>query len=230
MNTKIKKEIALGFIIIAAIAVSCIVYLSEKQATQAPVSDNSNQNKKVCTEEVKQCSDGSYVSRSGPNCEFAVCPNNDADCAKEGESIGAVVPDAKLRKCCDGLTPVVPKNIVGTQGICRKTVDVNFPAENQAVSSPVSISGQVRGTWFFEGSFPVEVYDDSNELLGSGTAQFVPSAEEPEWMTKDFVNFSGSIKFLNTSATSGYILFKKDNPSGLTENDESFKLSIKFIN
>lgn len=28
----------------------------------------------ACTQEAKECSDGSYVSRSGPNCEFAACP------------------------------------------------------------------------------------------------------------------------------------------------------------
>lgn len=27
-----------------------------------------------CTKEAKQCHDGSYVGRSGPNCEFATCP------------------------------------------------------------------------------------------------------------------------------------------------------------
>jgi putative hemolysin len=29
----------------------------------------------VCTQEAKACPDGSYVSRTGPNCEFALCPN-----------------------------------------------------------------------------------------------------------------------------------------------------------
>lgn len=28
-----------------------------------------------CTREAKLCPDGSYVSRTGPNCEFAVCPS-----------------------------------------------------------------------------------------------------------------------------------------------------------
>lgn len=28
----------------------------------------------VCTQEAKQCADGSYVSRTGPNCEFTKCP------------------------------------------------------------------------------------------------------------------------------------------------------------
>ncbi|MDO8524372.1 MAG: Ser-Thr-rich GPI-anchored membrane family protein [bacterium] len=31
-------------------------------------------NLNVCTMDVKQCPDGSYVSRKGPNCEFAQCP------------------------------------------------------------------------------------------------------------------------------------------------------------
>jgi hypothetical protein len=29
---------------------------------------------KACTQEAKQCPDGSYVSRTGPNCEFQACP------------------------------------------------------------------------------------------------------------------------------------------------------------
>ena len=30
----------------------------------------------VCTQEAKQCPDGSYVSRTGPKCEFTACPVN----------------------------------------------------------------------------------------------------------------------------------------------------------
>lgn len=30
----------------------------------------------VCTQEAKLCSDGSYVGRTGPNCEFAPCPSS----------------------------------------------------------------------------------------------------------------------------------------------------------
>ena len=29
---------------------------------------------KLCIMDAKQCSDGSYVGRAGPNCEFAACP------------------------------------------------------------------------------------------------------------------------------------------------------------
>lgn len=30
----------------------------------------------ACTMEAKQCPDGTYVGRQGPNCEFAACPGN----------------------------------------------------------------------------------------------------------------------------------------------------------
>ena len=48
----------------------------------------------ACTAEAKLCPDGSAVGRTGPNCEFAECPNNDGngDCVcpsgyvKEGDA------------------------------------------------------------------------------------------------------------------------------------------------
>lgn len=30
--------------------------------------------KVFCTQDAKQCPDGSYVSRTGPKCEFSKCP------------------------------------------------------------------------------------------------------------------------------------------------------------
>jgi len=29
----------------------------------------------ICTQDAKLCADGSYVSRTGPKCEFTACPN-----------------------------------------------------------------------------------------------------------------------------------------------------------
>ncbi|MDD3548559.1 MAG: Gmad2 immunoglobulin-like domain-containing protein [Candidatus Pacebacteria bacterium] len=31
----------------------------------------------ACTQEARLCSDGSYIGRTGPNCEFALCPHED---------------------------------------------------------------------------------------------------------------------------------------------------------
>ncbi|MCX6717267.1 MAG: hypothetical protein NTU76_01145, partial [Candidatus Taylorbacteria bacterium] len=40
--------------------------------------DNQSQNPVACTEEAKICPDGSAVGRTGPNCEFAQCPDQTA--------------------------------------------------------------------------------------------------------------------------------------------------------
>jgi len=42
---------------------------------------------KACTQEAKLCPDGSYVGRTGPNCEFAACPaiNNELSCVTDSD-------------------------------------------------------------------------------------------------------------------------------------------------
>ncbi len=63
--TKDVKKILIVWIAVF-IVFSAIVFQYEKQ--------NPSENRIVCTQEAKQCSDGSYVSRTGPNCEFRECP------------------------------------------------------------------------------------------------------------------------------------------------------------
>jgi len=49
----------------------------------------------ACTQEAKQCPDGSYVGRTGPNCEFAPCPSSSG-----GKSLDCAGPDDT--SCPDG--------------------------------------------------------------------------------------------------------------------------------
>jgi hypothetical protein len=51
-------------------------------------------------------------------------PNSSAStksCFKEGESLGAVIPENADNVCCDGLIAVIPNGVVGTMGTCQKT-------------------------------------------------------------------------------------------------------------
>lgn len=67
---------------------------------------------KACTDDAKQCPDGSYVSRTGPNCEFAACPG-------EGE-----VCPALARVCNDGSTAKTEpgcKLVCPEDSGCKKT-------------------------------------------------------------------------------------------------------------
>lgn len=105
---------------------------------------------------------------------------------------------------------------------------ISAPIASAEITSPVTIAGQARGTWFSEGVFPVEVHDSNDKLLGSGQGNFAPKNATDTWMTEDFVDFKGEIKFSQPTTASGYLLFKKDNPSGNPAMDESVKVAIRF--
>lgn len=64
-------------------------------------SQNNPNESLVCTQEVKLCSDGvHYVARTGPNCQFAPCPNeNETNKTIVGASCGTVTPGTN-NECC----------------------------------------------------------------------------------------------------------------------------------
>ncbi len=63
------KQFALPISIIVLVIASAALYIYSDYTPTPP------KNEPVfCTQDAMQCSDGSYVSRVGPNCEFAQCP------------------------------------------------------------------------------------------------------------------------------------------------------------
>lgn len=102
------------------------------------------------------------------------------------------------------------------------SVDIETPRANSVVKSPLLVRGKARGTWFFEASLPVQIQDSTGNVITT-----VPAQADGEWMTTDYVNFSVEIPFV-TSDTSGFLVIKKDNPSGLPENDDEVKIPVKF--
>lgn len=101
-------------------------------------------------------------------------------------------------------------------------IRVEVPELDAVVKSPLEFKGEARGSWFFEASFPVKITDKNGNVLGQTTAQ-----AKSDWMTEDFVPFEGTIEFAPT-ADEGYIVFLKDNPSGLPENADEYKIPVKF--
>ncbi|MFA5319072.1 MAG: DUF333 domain-containing protein, partial [Candidatus Paceibacterota bacterium] len=102
--------------------------------------------------------------------------------------------------------------------------------EGEQITSPLKITGEVKGAWFFEGSFPISLVDWDGRIIATGLAQ-----ASGEWMTSDYVAFSTEIKFIKPSnptnqayAQRGAIIFQKDNPSGLSANDKAYELPIIF--
>jgi hypothetical protein len=101
-------------------------------------------------------------------------------------------------------------------------VVVTSPLPGSIVSSPLEIVGTARGYWFFEASFPIVLETANGEVIASHYA-----TSQADWMTEDFVPFAATIDF-STEAESGNLIIKKDNPSGLPENDAQISIPVKF--
>ena len=105
----------------------------------------------------------------------------------------------------------------------HEAITVTAPTPNSSVTSPLNVSGEARGMWFFEADFPVRIFDDNGTELGVGIA-----TAEGEWMTEDFVPFTALVEYETPLTPMGTIVFERDNPSDLAENDDSFSFPIQF--
>ena len=102
-------------------------------------------------------------------------------------------------------------------------ITVSGPQPNQVITSPLAISGQAKGTWYFEASFPIKLLDGNGTQIAQTTA-----AAQADWMTTNFVPFTALLTFTTPSTATGTLVFMKDNPSGLPQNDAQFILPISF--
>ncbi len=166
-------------LIIGALVVTLVwLFIAHEETPTQPV---------ACTMDAKVCPDGSAVGRTGPNCEFAPCPE----------------------------TP--PLNDL---------IRVTAPTPQSAISSPATITGMARGTWFFEASFPISIVNWDGLIIGEGVA-----TAQGDWMTEDFVPFTASITYTidpQTPYNRGAVILKKDNPSDLPEHDAAIEIPVTF--
>lgn len=102
-------------------------------------------------------------------------------------------------------------------------IRVREPKVNQLVSSPLLLKGEARGNWYFEASFPVKVLDANGKILAE-----IPIQAKGEWMTTNYVPFETSVSFIKPTTATGEIVFQKDNPSGLPQNDNELRIPVWF--
>jgi hypothetical protein len=90
-------------------------------------------------------------------------------------------------------------------------IKVQTPLVESLVSSPLNISGEARGNWFFEASFPVVLVDWDGVVVAEGVAE-----AQGEWMTESFVPFVASLEFINPYNSGDPRFYEKRN-SDFTE-------------
>jgi hypothetical protein len=143
---------------------------------------------------------------------------------KECVATGAPVMESYPRQCRYG-----EQNFV--EGIGNEIEKANFirissPRPNQLIHSPLTITGEARGSWFFEASFPVTLVNWDGLIIAQGIAQ-----AKGDWMTTEFVPFEATLTFTvdkDVYSNRGALILKKDNPSGLPEHDDALEIPIVF--
>ena len=118
------------------------------------------------------------------------------------------------------LLVLVPGPGGGPAQFVSENVQVLRPPVNGTVLKNFTAVGEARGTWDFEASFPVQVRDPENNLVGQGIAQ-----AEADWMTTGWVPFTAPVTVENYSGPAT-LIFMKDNPSGLPENEDAVEFPI----
>ena len=114
-------------------------------------------------------------------------------------------------------------------GSCKSDkIVVTSLAPGSVILSPLTLSGRARGTWYFEGSFPVVLTDWDGKIIAQGHA-----TANGEWMTTSFVPFTATLDFVkpvagNGDGERGFLILEKDNPSGLPEYDDSLEMPVYF--
>lgn len=105
----------------------------------------------------------------------------------------------------------------------EKLIRVHNPEPNSLITSPLHISGEAKGYWFFEANFPVELVDENNNILATGIAE-----AEGDWMTKNFVPFKVILQFETPDTPGGFLIFKKQNASGKPKHRQTYKIPVRF--
>ncbi|MHB1118080.1 MAG: Gmad2 immunoglobulin-like domain-containing protein [Minisyncoccota bacterium] len=100
-------------------------------------------------------------------------------------------------------------------------IKVESPLPGATIGKSFDITGEARGGWFFEASFPIEVVgaDDTVLVRTYATAQ-------SDWMTESFVPFRANVVIPGSYVGPAMIILKKDNPSGLAEHDGSVSFRV----
>ena len=108
-------------------------------------------------------------------------------------------------------------------GTTSDVIRITAPTANTVITSPLAVTGEARGIWYFEASFPVELLDANRNQVA-----IVPAQAQGEWMTENFVPFMTTLSFTPPASDTGFLVLKKDNPSGLPEHEASVEIPVRF--
>ncbi len=196
---------------------------------------------KLCETLRFQCKTGekAFVDAVGCGCEKVTTAKSDQDCdVTINKPVCGEIEVQCIKAPCPPLKKTYNNRCLGekenakniSEGECVETVgneyiEVYKPQANEKITgSSVAVKVRVLAPWLSEASAPVEVTDASGKVLGTGKI-----VGPNDWMTKNgWMDIETNIAFKSNGAKNGFVVFKKDNPSGDPKRDQQVKVPVKF--
>ncbi|HEY4488484.1 MAG TPA: hypothetical protein VJB97_03120 [Candidatus Paceibacterota bacterium] len=127
------------------------------------LTSSSTEESLICTADAKMCPDGSFVSRIGPNCEFAECSAESNSPGENTDTRNGVVLETRVNQGASGLdVKVIPIEVIedsrcpiGVQCVWAGTVKVRVQL----------ISGMGTSEQVFELNAPITTESEIVELI-----------------------------------------------------------------
>jgi hypothetical protein len=119
-------------------------------------------------------------------------------------------------------SPISTSTTSSSTATGTESIHISSPSAGSTIVSPLTITGQAKGTWFFEASFPITLVDDTGTAIAQTHAEATA-----DWMTQNFVPFTATLNFSGTKrGQHATLILKKDNPSGLPENAGELRIPV----
>lgn len=144
--------------------------------------------------------------------DFETCKNN-----------GYPIMESYPRQCRTPDGRMFVEKITNTPTTPDVLIRVTSPAPGTEITSPLVITGEAKGNWYFEASFPVKLVGSDEKLIAQGVA-----TAQGDWMTENFVPFTATLTFKDLKVATGTLVLQRDNPSGLPQNDAEFRIPVVF--
>lgn len=165
------------------------------------------------------------IQRMSEPQEFRTDAAGYADCVAEGGTILESFPRQCLtrdgRAFADDFDREAMQARISYQNTSIEEINVRIPVADAVTDKTFTTLGEARGTWFFEGSFPIEVTDAGGRLIARGTATGLVDME-----TESRIPFNATIEAPESFMGPAFLVLKKANPEALPENDASVSIPI----
>ncbi len=148
--------------------------------------------------------------------------------SKQTAATVTVVPSTQATSG-EGVNTQAAANVPGTAVEVKtgtaaegKNISVKSPLIGDLVKSPLTVKGTAEN-WYFEGTFPVKLFDDAGNVLATGQAKALT-----DWTKGGKIDFEAKLEFEPGKAVKGNLLLEKDNPSGLLQMAASISVPVRF--